>query len=146
MKSVLKYTAYAIISIFLLVLPFLLLPLPIFRADDLNPLLLLFVINPLLLVFQGIVSEIMLCKKAKIVYILFSPFIGIILITAFYFACDSAASFTFSGIVSVVEQLFTYPMTVFSVIYVISGWLGVIAVKIFRKLRVVLSPLFKYEK
>ncbi len=146
MRSAMKYTVYASVSILLLAIPFLLLPLPVFSEDDLNPLLLLFIINPLVLLLQGIVSELFLCGKPKLVYMIIAPLLGIFLMTAFYFAVNSDPTIGFSEIFSVIGELFTYPMTVFSIIYVISPWLGIAAVKIFKKLRVVLSPLFKYEK
>ena len=146
MRSTVKYIVYALASILLLALPFLLLPLPVFSADDLNPLLLLFIIDPLVLLLQGIISELFLCGKPKLVYIIIAPLIGIIFMIAFYFAVGNDTAFGGPEVISLIRALFTYPMTIFSIIYVISPWLGIAAVKIFKKLRVVLSPLFKYEK
>ena len=141
MTSAIKYSLYGLFSALLLALPFLLLPLPIFKVDDLNPLLLLFVVNPLVLILQGLLSELTLKGKAKLFYIIAAPFVGIALITAFYFAYDTDTALSFAKIFAVVGELFKSPMTIFSLIYVVAAWLGMISVKIFKKLREIFSTL-----
>ncbi len=132
-KTALKYTSYSIISLILISLPFLLTQIEFF-LQDLNGLALLFIIFPITVFLHGIASALMLRGKARLVYVFCVPVYSAVALPTLLFLLSSAAVPSFDNYLKDFAVFFTYPVFIFTIGVIITGWLGMIAVCIFKKL------------
>ena len=131
-KNGIKYTVYSVLGLVLISLPFLLSQLEFF-SEDLNGLVLIFIVFPLSVFLHGIVSALTLKGKARLVYIIAVPIYSALSLPTLLFLV-SGGTRSFENYMNDVSAIFSYPVFIFTLGVIITGWLGMIAVSIFKKL------------
>ena len=133
-KTALKYSIYSAISIVVLSLPFFLAQIEFFTRD-LNGLAVLLVAFPLAVFVHGIISALILKGRARLVYIVAVPICSVPAAALLILLLDTNTLCSFKNYLNTFAGLFSYPLFIFTLGVIISGWLGMIAVWIFRKLK-----------
>ncbi len=141
-KKTKKYIIYAAISVILFTALFLLTKIPAFSGESEN-IYAVFIFVPglhLVLLLHGVLSALLLERRAKLVYIIVSPFLNLAAAIAMMYGVGGRMPFK-----EVIGGLFEYPVYIITSIYICCGWLGMLAVVIFKKLRAFSDGIFKHK-
>lgn len=143
-KKAKKYVIYAAISVILFAALLLLTKLPAFSGETENIYAVFIFVPglPAVLLLHGVLSELLLEKRAKLVYIIVSPVLNLAVAIAMMYAVNSGEQMPFG---EVVGGFFEYPVYIITSIYLCCGWLGMLAVTIFKKLRVFFDGIYKLK-
>lgn len=141
-KTAKKYIFYAVISMTLLILLFVLTRTTVSSAktEGIGAILVFIPVLPVVLIFHGVVSALLLEKRGKLAYVIASPFANLAVALAMIYVANFGEDMS---IWEVLGGFFEYPVYIITSIYLSCGWLGMAAVYIFKKLRTVLERIYK---
>lgn len=115
---------------------------PLAETENISAILVFIPVLPVVLLLHGVVSALLLGKRGKLAYVIASPFANLAVAVAMIYVANIGTKMSFG---EVVGGFFEYPVYIITSIYLTCGWLGMLAVLIFKKLRGLLERIYRIK-